>query len=416
MCSLRTVFIVITLVFANVDRLQSDTMPPDNQRIDTINYVLGTQTFGIKYKFTDRTGLVETAERIHEMGSNILKFGMSTRCMGDHYNLPKREDIRSLVDLARKEPSVKAVLDMPFAYYHIWAYPFANSTPWHDGLSEKERRETYEEVHALARYLLKTYSGTGKTFFLGHWEGDWHLLSGYDPKLDPTPAAIKGMTDWLNVRQKAVDDAKRQARVHDVYLYHYTEVNLVQKGMKGGKCLVNDVLPYTKVDYVSYSSYDTINPHRGNVKKALHDALDYIESKLPPKAGIRGKRVVIGEYGFSLALVKTPQTQDRFCRDVCLAALEWGSPFVLYWEMYCNENPGGKHRGFWLIDDRNRKQPFYHTLQDYYRRAMARTSEYARDHGRLPTDNEFQKMALDILKQELGSEQGAPLDTDIPLH
>jgi hypothetical protein len=69
------------------------------------------------------------------------------------------------------------------------------------------------------------------------------------------------MIEWLNVRQKAIDDAKRDTKHSDVNLFHYTEANLVQKGMKGGKCLVNDVLPHTSVDYVSYSSYDTIYPH-----------------------------------------------------------------------------------------------------------------------------------------------------------
>ena len=42
-------------------------------------------------------------------------------------------------DLARNEPSFRAVLDMPFAYYHIWARCFA-SNRWADGLSERERK------------------------------------------------------------------------------------------------------------------------------------------------------------------------------------------------------------------------------------------------------------------------------------
>ena len=344
------------------------------------------------------------------MGSNILKFSMSKRYMGDQYSLPAREDIRSLVDLAEKEPSVKAVLDMPFAYYHIWVYSFAHSsTAWLDGLSKKERDETYEEVHALATYLLRTYNGTGKTFLLGHWEGDWHLHAGYNRKQDPTPTAIKGMIDWLNVRQKAVDDAKRQTRAKDVYIYHYTEVNLVQKGMNGGKCLVNNVLPHTKVDYVSYSRYDTTNPHKGNVRKALHEALDYIESKLPDKKVVQGKRVFIGEYGIPLTAAGTPEKQDHYSRDVCVAALEWGCPFVLYWEMYCNEKIKGKHRGFWLIDDKNRKQPFYFTLQNYHEDMKRIVADFGKKHGRLPTDTEIRKKAIAAIKQA-SSEQSAESD------
>lgn len=391
--------IVITSVLLSMTNAQSNKTHPSIKRIDTFNYVLGTQTIGIKYKFTEKTGLVETAERIHKMGSNILKFSMSRRSMSDHYGLPKHDEIRSLADLAEKEPSVRTVLEMPFAYYLIWIYPFAhNNTAWLEGLSEKQRDQEYEEIYALAGYLLRIYSGTGKTFLLGHWEGDWYLHPNYNPKRDPTPMAIRSMIDWLNIRQKAIDDAKRDTKSSSVNLYHYTEVNLVQKGMKGGKCLVNDVLPHTKIDYVSYSSYDTINPHRGNVGKALHDTLDYIESMLPPKAGIRGKRVFIGEYGFPLELTKTPQKQDLYCRDVCRAALEWGCPFVLYWQMYCNEKPRGKHRGFWLIDDKNRKQPFYYTLQGYYKDTKRIVEEFRKEHGRPPTDSEFRKMAVECIE------------------
>jgi hypothetical protein len=398
-----TAMAVITLALIHVANAHSDKVPPCNQRVDTVNYVLGTQTIGIKYKFTEKTGLVETAERIHEMGANILKFSMSRRYMGDSYHLPRNDGIRSLAELAAKEPSVKGVLDMPFAYYHIWVYPFAHDdNAWADGLSEKERTEEYQEIHALAKYLLQVYSGTGKTFLLGHWEGDWCLINSYNPNEEPTPTRIRGMIDWLNVRQKAIEDAKRDTKSSDVNLYHYTEVNLVQKGMKGSRCLVNDVLPHTAVDYVSYSSYETINPHIGNVSKPLHDALDYIESKLSSKAGIEGKRVFIGEYGFSLERSKTPQKQDLYARDVCRAALEWGCPFVLYWEMYCNENPEGKHRGFWLIDDKNRKQPFYYTLRSYYENMKRIVAEFKKEHGRLPADNELRKKALEILKQNGG--------------
>jgi len=402
-----SVFIAITFAFLSGTDAQTDKLSPGPRHVETVNYVLGTQTFGIKYQFSEKTSLVETAERIHEMGSSILKFSMTRRYMDkDHYSLPRDDGIRSLADLADKEPSVKAVLDMPFAYYHIWVYPFAHAdNTWVDGLSEQERKEEYEEIYALATQLLNAYSGTGKTFLLGHWEGDWYL--SYDRNEEPTPLKIRGMIDWLNVRQRAIDDAKRDTKYNDINLYHYTEVNLVQKGMKGGKCLVNDVLPHTAVDYVSYSSYDTIYPHIGNVGKPLHEALDYIEAKLPPKTGIQGKRVFIGEYGFPLERTKTPQKQDLYARDVCVAALEWGCPFVLYWEMYCNENPGGKHRGFWLIDDKNQKQPFYYTLRAYHDTMKRFVGEFRKERGRLPTDNELRKQAVAVLKQGKGEQDTA---------
>jgi hypothetical protein len=29
------------------------------------------------------------------------------------------------------------------------------------------------QVYSLTRYLLTTYNNSGRTFFLGNWEGDW---------------------------------------------------------------------------------------------------------------------------------------------------------------------------------------------------------------------------------------------------
>jgi hypothetical protein len=364
---------------------------------DTLNLILGTQTIGVKYGFTDKTRLVETAERIREMGSNLLKITLNGK-MDQAYGLPKRDDVRSLTDLVSRDPSVKHVFDMPFSYYHLWVYPFAHrDASWKDGFTDEEKKNEYDEVHALARYLLKTYAGTGKTFFFGHWEGDWSLLPGYDKNRDPAPEATQGMIDWLNTRQAAIDDAKRETAARDVQIYNYTEANLVQKGMKGGHCLVNDVLPHTTVDYVSYSCYDTINPHKGDTRQALHAALDYIEAKLPPKPGLAGKRVYIGEYGFPLSATKTPEQQDLWSRDVCRAAVEWGCPFVLYWEMYCNEIADGKHRGFWLIDDKDRKQPLYFTHQRYYAGLRQFAADCKTKHGRPPTDAELRKQALELL-------------------
>ncbi|MEM9398657.1 MAG: hypothetical protein AAF984_00470 [Verrucomicrobiota bacterium] len=389
-------FVIIHL-WVNASSAQILNGPSPESEIDTTNYVLGTQTIGVKYQFTEKTTLVETAERILAMGSNLLKFAMSERYKGKLYGLPPRDDIQSLTDLAHKEPSMKAVLDMPFAYYLIWVNTFA-PVRWQDGFSKAERDATYGEIKALATYLLTTYQGTGKTFLLGHWEGDWLLHQGTDRTKDPTPEAIKGMIDWLNVRQEAIDDAKREVPVDGISLYHYTEVNLVAKGMKGGKCLVNDVLPHTTLDYVSYSSYDTTKPNKDNVREALQKALDYIESKLPSKPGFQGKRVFIGEYGLPLAAAGTPEKQDEFARDVCLSAVEWGCPFVLYWELYCNEKINGKHRGVWLIDDTNLEQPFYHTLSNYYTGMKRAVAAFKVKHGRNPTNEELRKKAIAVLK------------------
>src|SRR5438094_825192 len=135
------------------------------------------------------------------------------------------------------------------------------------------------------------------------------------------------MIAWLNIRQKAVDDAKRDTPHSNVQVYHYTEVNLVQKAMHGGTTLTNDVLPQTRVDFVSYSSYDSLQGEGETLRNNVRRALDYIASKLPPKPGLPGRRVFIGEYGFPCERFD-PLAQARLSREVAVAGLEWGCPYV----------------------------------------------------------------------------------------
>jgi len=153
-------------------------------------------------------------------------------------------------------------------------------------------------------------------------------------------------------------------------------------------------LPTTRVDYVSYSAYDSLLP---NAEQKLPQVLDYLQSQMKPKDGISGKRVFIGEYGFP-ADRYTPQEQDNLSRRVMRIGLEWGCPFVLYWEMYNNEVRDGRQRGFWLIDNEGRKQPVYFTLQKYYEKGRGWVSDFLGQRQRLPTSMEFGQAAVPWLQ------------------
>jgi hypothetical protein len=400
--------------------------------IEKFNYVIGTQTVGATYQFTQESVLVETARAILDMGSNVLKTTMGrgyqrimlkpskaaypetmqyllnqgsdakdtlrTQFPGAAVDAPPMNgQIQNLTDLARLEPSYRRVFEMPFAYYLIWTYSF---TPgwWNHGFSPENQEKEYQEIRSLVSHLLRTYSDTGKTFFLGHWEGDWHLRP--DLKVDSdkalTPAAIQGMIDWLNVRQRAVDDARRETPHRQVQVFHYTEVNHVTVvSMAGRPSVCNSVLPRTHVDYVSYSTYDSL----GDIPNHLPKALDYIESKLPPKPEIAGKRVFIGEYGFPARKVPE-QERDRRSRQVMQLGLEWGCLFVLCWQMYNNEFSEGKENGYWLIDDKRDRQPLWHTHHEFYERSRAYLLRFRHDEGRLPTTDEFRRFASGILRSQ----------------
>jgi hypothetical protein len=358
--------------------------------------LLGTQAIGGRYQFTQDEPLLESAKLIAELGSGIMKFSISKQASfgKTKANVLNNElGLQTLAEIAEKEPTHRAVLDMPFTHVFIWAYPF--TTHGSAGTFKPAERDLeYREMFDLTSHLLRTYSGSGKKFYLGHWEGDWHLRPHFDPK-QPFPEHFgDNFIAWLKVRQQAIDDAKRATPHQNVEVWHYTEANLVEPYLKGGQCLANDILPQVDVDFVSYSCYDSLQ--RG-IRDDLHATLNHLESKLKPKPGISGKRVFIGEYGFP-ARRYSPEVQNQKSIETMIAAIEWGCPFVLYWELYDNEGTPEKPDGFWLINEKNEKQPIWHTHQRYFSWAKKHLADTKERSGKPPSEAEFRAAALEYLR------------------
>ena len=67
--------------------------------------------------------------------------------------------------------------------------------------------------------------------------------------------------------------------------------------------------------------------------------------------------------------------------------------------MYCNEIKDGKHRGFWLVDDKNVEQPFYLWLEAYYQQSRQFVRNFKQTHGRIPTQDEFTTNAIALMTE-----------------
>jgi hypothetical protein len=381
---MKIVTLIIWMVFATTLSAQTD---PD---VENYNYVLGTQTIGPKYMFTSDDALVETAKEIYNMGSRILKISLNLSSYGLSGSY---SDVTSIV---RDQASFKYVLDMPFRDYFFWARSNAN---WADGYSESERSTDSVQLYDLTKYLLTQYNNTGKTFYLGHWEGDWYLLPNYDRNYVPSDERCQNMAKWYRTRQNAVDKAKEDTDFLDVNVFHYAEINqVVDAKDHGKKRVVNSVLPLTNVDYVSYSAYDAqwFDQNRYN------SILNYIESYLPYKAGFTGKRVFVGEVGNSLEKsgwdINKHESDNR---NYFLKSMRWGCPFVLYWQMYNNEinSTNNQHRGFWLIDNNNQKQPLYDTFYWFYDAAKKWVAQQKTQNGSLPAQTAYLQWAALFLQQ-----------------
>jgi hypothetical protein len=128
--------------------------------------------------------------------------------------------------------------------------------------------------------------------------------------------------------------------------------------------------------------------------------LDYIEAHLP-ESDVPGKRVFIGEYGFELASFNDVDLQRKYTAAIMKWALEWGCPFVLYWELYCNENntPTGEHRGYWLIDDQGQKQPVWYFHKEFLEKANRFVDSYEKENGSLPSQATFNRIAAGWIEE-----------------
>lgn len=270
-------------------------------------------------------------------------------------------------------------------------------------MSEDELDAEYKEIYDFTKYLLTTYNGTGKSFYLGHWEGDWTLLGSYNRSQNPTQAAIDGMIQWINIRQKAVDQCKIDYPQNNVFVWNYVSVNLVQKAIAGGITVTNNVLPFVNVDYVSYSSYDSLD--QSNIDTVLPQALDYLKSKLQAKANVPfGSRVMIGEFGFHESGIGA-LVQNLYTIHTVKVAVNWGVDFCIYWEVYGNEYNAAtdSYKGYWLIDNHNQKQPVYYSMKNYMTKSKQWVSRYKTSKGVSPSSADYRNFVINSLIGSLNS-------------
>eukprot|EP00879_Flechtneria_rotunda_P023895 GHRR01025305.1.p1 GENE.GHRR01025305.1~~GHRR01025305.1.p1 ORF type:complete len:319 (+),score=71.55 GHRR01025305.1:298-1254(+) len=304
---------------------------------------------------------------------------------------------------------------MPFRSFIFWAGRCAGP-----GRTIKQTDldgiDVYKEMYKLAVYLLKRYNGSGKTFMIGHWEGDWCIRDALNKELKPNPQKVKDLVELLSDKQRAIDDAKRDNKcVKDVHVWHYTEANLVEQSIKEGSgwvSVINTVVKQVKpaIDYVSVSvggdSLREVNP-----TVAFHKTLDYAHRQLPYKRGVPEPRVFAGEYYFDLRnrddavaiYAPTPQLQKQRGCWAAASGVAWGAPYMMWWAFYDNERTSsGNFRGYWLVDNGNRETPLFKAYQQYYKDANEFVRSVIAATGKPPGDYAFRVWATERLIQLSG--------------
>lgn len=315
--------------------------------------VVGVAHIGGLYAFSQKDHLNEGADAVLGLGVKCIKVSLSLDAENPtpkmypfHSDWPEAKTLDELADT----PYFRELFGKPFDVFILMTFrPGKPAGYWRTNFSDEDEKAEEKAYEQLARFLQGKYGNTGKRFVLQNWEGDWALRGAFDPKAVPDPQAVERMIRWLKARQRGVEKG-RAAALTDPKVFHACEVNLVGQEMEKGLSGVTGlVLPHVELDLASYSAWDTTDrPER------FRQALDFISSHMRQQDGPFGKRnVYVGEFGLPETTTSPEKVVDR-CRTVLTVSREWGCPFAVYWQLYCNEpirsHPIGSadYKGFWL--------------------------------------------------------------------
>jgi len=352
--------------------------------------ILGVTHVAGKYYLTDKDFLNEGADQILALGSRVIKVWFHNPQRSYPFN-SQWPDMNSLVHIAQS-PYFRKLFNKPFTTYIMMCLSTGRAAGyWRNGITEQQKLDEQRQFYELTRHLLTTYKGTGKTFVLQHWEGDWLIRGNYDKNIDPTPAAVNAMIEWLNARQMGVNQARQEVGQQAAKVYHAAEVNRVVSSMKQGKPnVVNMVLPHTELDLVSYSAWDSTTEHSEN-PQVFREALDFISANMPDSPGFGSRNVYVGEFGMPASKFSAEQIQKAIPNAV-ETALDWRCPYIVYWQLYCNELKDRQEklpvsgndavRGFWLIRPDGSKSWVWHYFHQLLNANASRTAQTGR-HGKI---------------------------------
>jgi len=191
---------------------------------------------------------------------------------------------------------------LPFKTFVITAYAFTTMDDVDNFAVNPDAAALEEhEFYDLTRYLYMTYAGTGKTFILKHWEGDFIGLRGFDTSKDISPDMVDAMNIWLSARQRGISRARNDSgNPSGVGVFHAVEASRVLDYSRSGLTrFINAVVPVVKPDMVSYSSYEATlaGTDAASTASITREALDVIKSLAPDPLGLGNKRIFISEYG-----------------------------------------------------------------------------------------------------------------------
>jgi len=263
----------------------------------------------------------------------------------------------TLTCLVESEPYQRALATKSIDVVMFTAYDFA-SFPRQRYLDPQflktNRQQVFDEYRELAETLMHRYSGSGRVFIIGHWEGDNQVYCGssydfqtvdqkrYECMYQNPERRLAGMAEWLNIRQQAIAEGRKRAMADgaaNVEVYHAAEFNTIfaSRRVSGAsirskdyKGVLDTVIPLVHPDICSYSAWESVN--RNRLTKDLQDIVKACAPAL----------VIVGEIG------SKDNPDKRYSKIVAaLQPLKESLPMVFYWQAF--EPRMSKDPGFGLF-------------------------------------------------------------------
>jgi hypothetical protein len=172
------------------------------------------------------------------------------------------------------------------------------------------------------------------------------------------------MIRWLTARQQGVARARAEFATATAKVFHACEVNLVKQAQElGAPSVTTDVLPHVPVDLASYSAWDTKDS-----PAQFAAALAFIAKHKRPTEPFGERGVYVGEFGLPESEA-TPQLALERTAALLAQARNFGCPYAVYWQLYCNEpttktpKVNADYKGFWLVRPDGTRSPVCRLFQ-----------------------------------------------------
>ena len=334
--------------------------PTVNPNTEEVANIFGASHIAGWYHFTDRPFLLEGLDYYRRFGSTALKTTLTTTnnkmYLAYHFN-HTWPNFDRLVDVAEHY-----MLDSLFRRSHIKTHTFwvtsTNKGFYKDGpdFNHEVFWDEEQQYYELTKYLLETYGDLDKKFVYQNWEGDW-MLRGPNKKWEEEPHTIPDDVEWqvagmarmFRARQRGTERARNEFPNTTAQVLHGIELNKVWDKLGGQymyvkdtvPCVVEDVLPHTRIDISSWSAYDgRWSDAENNFPIAFWHGLEQVNYFTNPTTKItQGIPVQVGEFAINenpkFSNYTGAEIRDSYDKLVGMA-LAMGIQNFYLWNLYCS--------------------------------------------------------------------------------